>query len=266
MPTYNDIAYIRVETDTTVRSRMPVASVRGGTNLVFDTTILGDPDIGLARHLWGTFQAAVSQGRAVVIFPNVYSDDGVLVNATDEIEKLRDQVSGNANWKLTIGNARDDGSDLVLTLGGGLRVFDGPEGTDSQTGIAVTSYADNHGSDVGSVALGGLPVDIEVDVDKDGTFVGFLPFRPVLEPVPIWVRRGELISDFSGLAITGDDAIESIAEKTVALRTAYLPILEDLDTRVVYGADDDGIPIEWRIVSTTRGEREMVLNLAARIV
>lgn len=131
----------------------------------------------------------------------------------------------------------------------------------------MKGYSDNHGSDVGAAGLNGRRVKAEArNFDGSGTYAEFLPTKPTFQPRDLWVRRGDLVGDFSTIAVTSDLDLQTVARRTVTLMAAYDPILEDLDTQIVYGADDDGVPIIWRLDSTTRGERDIQLNLVADIV
>lgn len=268
MPRGNDIATIRIPSGRVV-ARVPFGTFfreTGALLLFADIDRVGNRTVATrAREIW-TFAAV--EDRADFVLPAAFADDGVQIDATEELKGLS---GADGEYRFTVEGARDDGSDLILTMELDLGNFQtipvlGP----AIIATVVTSgYSDNHGSDTGDAVLQGRPVHIERNTASTGqpaVWQPVMPTRPGLKPVPIWVRRGAIAGDFRALALTVEGDIESVAAKTVTLTANYRPELEDLDTQIVYGTDVDGQPVVWRIASTTRTEREIELNLEASLL
>lgn len=93
-----------------------------------------------------------------------------------------------------------------------------------------------------------------------------MPQIPGAVETPIWCRIGDTFGDFAALALDGQDVLQSVASKAVTVTTSYQPELEDLDNTIRFGTDSRGAPIIWRILSTTRSDRFIDLQLTAAAV
>lgn len=262
MPTYRDIAQVRVESGPRIPARIPI--VRSGTNgILFPESIsLGIDRVSELWTVWGADIPDLDEGAAVIL-PIAYQDEGILINASREWESL---PKGARDWTIKIDGGRDDDSELVLSLGkfqatqGRWPITTGITRDILSVGAGEGTYADNHGSDMGDRPIIGLRVS---ELSTGG--VNYLPTRPTLKDRPIWVDVTRDTGDFAGLVLDADDDIQAQAQKGLQLETAYDPRLEDLDTLIVYGKDSDNVDIVWNLVTTERDQSTMILNLAARI-
>ncbi|MDD9990378.1 MAG: hypothetical protein OXP75_01115 [Rhodospirillales bacterium] len=275
MPDFNDIAQVRVDSGRETVARMPISvAAPASHSFVFsyaEAGITRRQGAQTAADIWEAWAPAAITSKASgdLSLPFLFNDDGAVVDATDEIKAIADGTE--RRLRLTLPEAVPD-QVLVVTVnvegGSGSatdRAFFALEGSDATA--RAGDYSDNHQAawDAGGF-LQGQPVQVDVWNATANAFQDFLPKRPVLENRPIWVRRDDVLGDFNTLAITGEDVLESVATKSVTLTAAYDPLLEDLDTQVVYGTDANGEAIIWRIASTARQERFIQLNLATQVV
>lgn len=163
-----------------------------------------------------------------------------------------------------------DGGDLAVLVTAEITEYIGAHGSLQSEGNIiggdygvkpVTVPADVTGE---TKRLSGLQWDIQIDVD--GTYTSILPKAPLRRELDIWCEPTAILGDFSTLAITpSDPLLESVSSKSVSLRTSYRPELEDLDTLIVFGADNAGVPVVWQIENTERTDREIIVHLSADV-
>ncbi|MYK03017.1 MAG: unc-93 family MFS transporter [Gemmatimonadales bacterium] len=247
MPDLNDIAQALLPGGGFIPSRIPIGNDFSSTTTA---VFVSGESVPVAVYL--TLEALAAVGSTWLFLPPIYRTDGVTVDATDEIADI----------------AADDA--LVFRFAG-VEAHDGGEfsfaatvksaGTSrlSQRPLIIFPLPDfPAGTDLSQTIVGKT-----LGIERDGA--SLLPAIPAVEPHPLWVRRGDVLGDFSAVAVTGEDVLETTAVRTVRLETNYDPRLEDLDTRIEYGSTADGTPIVWRIQSIERGERSLFLNLAAAV-
>lgn len=98
-------------------------------------------------------------------------------------------------------------------------------------------------------------------VEADKTTKTIYPQVPGPVREGIWIQPQDVIGDFATLALTGEQLLETVSQRNVTIRTTYREELEDLDTGIEWGMDTLGIPILWRIVTSTRIENSELMEL-----
>lgn len=255
MPNFDEIAQVRVEVGTRP-AEVPLSSLGGPNAAIFFRQPLAGVSQYMLRlsHLWNQWGLG---SRSFLQVPFVFGDDGQPVDASSGVAALYRNVS---RLRFTIGGALDDGNDFIAITGAG------PSQITDEHALLIRSglYTDNHGADAGTALLDGLKMTVETLVG--GQYRNVFPAVKTFSPRSIWVRRGDIVGDFAALALTADAGLQAVARKSVTLEAAYDPLLEDLDTQIIYGADDNGLPIVWTLEGTVRTADGMQLNLAADLV
>ena len=269
MPTYREIATALIPTDqlSDDRATLPIGLNYSGTREAVFYAAPGDgtlPVADRASDLWGFWKTHADPARgspqAFLLIPEYFQSDGRVFNFQDAIEQM-----GSGTYRLTIGGARDDGTDLIVTI----NAISGEAGTGDERPILFPFrlvsdgpryVGDNHGSDTGGTFIGGRRLTVEYQPEGEDAFINLMPRLPVRLEKAVWVTRTVAVGDFTALAIDGAPDAETIATRQLTLETAYDLALEDGDVTIVYeGA-------HWRIVSTDRTEEALRLNLSVNLV
>ena len=267
---FREIAYLEIEHGSaTVHSRIPW----------YPEPFPARPNApaGAAFFAISTSDGAYSPSDLVDGLENVqfayhYLERGFYIDAENAYKAVHGAGDSDATieWRWTVEKGWDDTHDLVLeakTDGGyfqdatpALWDVTVQDGTFTMSPGSVTQQRAN------ARPLNGRATKCEV---KDGTnYVEILPTRPRFDPAPIWVRTAvDVAGDFAALTLDAGGAVETVAQKTVSLETRFDSRLEDLDTVIRFGTDDNGVPIRWRILSTSRGAGGIItLNCSTQVV
>lgn len=270
MPDFNEIAQVRVPTGDRA-ARMPLSSTGAENAANFQVhPAVGQPPVSMARlaDLWTTWATVSGSQAATISLPYQFRDDGQPIDATAALGALANVT--DPTLKLTVYGVLAEGKDFVVSFSARfsssreLRAIPNSLTYVLPDDAAARKYSDNHGTDAGATLLNGHAMGLEYQA-SDG-FRTVLPNAKTFTPRSIWVRRQEIIGDFAALALTADAGLQSVARKTVTLEASYDPILEDLDTQIVYGEDDDGVPVVWALQGTARSATTIQLNLAADLI
>ena len=205
---------------------------------------------------------------AYITLPDTFLFDGQGVDASNEIAAL--PATGNYYVDIVGLTGENEGADVTFRLT--LDNVDGAqEATTDESVLALTEYEDNRPGNRGRVggyndALSSYHVALWLE--KNGQYNQILPEVNAFAAVDFWCDISSIGSEFSGLALTAREDIESVSTRNLSLITSYHPRYEDHDLSVVFGVDENNIPVVYQLQSTDRTERgdEIILNLAASVV
>lgn len=262
MPARSEIAYRLDRTGDPVDSGPSIGvEVDSTSQLIFFETQQATRDrtpLIRAGELLSNFIYAFDSGVTV---PWLYSDTGLTVDAAAELRALR-----NTSYRFIIEGAipTDPPSDFQMDVTN-MVVSQPPAGNFTFITLASNSVITNNLPDSAVIeaefAQQILPGRRCLVQNVSGGSV--LPKVPGIVRVPFWASVNADTSDFAALAITGDDVLDSVATRGATLTIEYDPRYADLDTRIEYGFDTRGNPLQWRIASTSRiGRYHLELQLS----
>lgn len=268
MPGFTEIAYLRQPKGGPVPSRITLGSAEGNGRMGFAEA--AGNFLETFGQLAAAFPANTPRTNAsFAVASLIYQFEGFRINAT---QIWTDLVDGDATpaTRIEVHDAlatRDPVADLVISFSktdfNNIRPDSGTVVWGPDSGAAVGfNWTAREAQDLQNVLLAGY----QATIVNDDSEKNVLPSVPGTVETALWCSVAPVFGDFAALAITGEDVLQSIASKSVTITTEYRPDLEDLDNTFRYGADSLGRPVIWRVLSTSRTERFIDINLTAAAI
>ena len=289
MPGFTEIAYLRQPKGALVPSRITLGSAEGNGRMAFGYSVGGGvTPVTEFVETFGELATAFPETTPTInasfaVASIIYEFEGFRLDATEIWSDLVEAAPSYPPVRITIHDVltdRDPVEDLTIMFSAtdfnnirpdsGTVVW-GPDTGDQSDpdkskrrdpATVAFNWSGSEASNLRDVRIAGYQASIFND--KTGDFI--LPSVPGVVESPIWCSVAPVFGDFAALAITGEDVLQSVASKSVTITTEYRPELEDLDNTFRYGSDSRGLPVIWRVLSTSRTERFIDLNLTAAAI